>query len=64
MKRYFQMENGKVKVVSENRTLRIIKLKIELLFLKVQRLFLKVQRFIISVKIYIVEKLIEMEKRR
>ena len=57
MKRYFQMGNGEVKVVSENKTLRIIKLKIELLFLKVQR-------FIISVKIYIVEKLIEMEKRR
>ena len=48
MKRYFQMENGEVKVVSENRVLSIIKLVIKI----IKRLFLKVQNFIISVEIY------------
>ena len=48
MKRYFQMENGEVKVVSENRVLRTIKLVIKI----IKRLFLKVQNFIISVEIY------------
>lgn len=48
MKRYFQMENGEVKVVSKNRVLRTIKLVIKI----IKRLFLKVQNFIISVEIY------------
>ena len=48
MKRYFQMENGEVKVVSKNRVLRTIKSVIKI----IKRLFLKVQNFIISVEIY------------
>ena len=55
MKRYFQMENGEVKVVSKNRVLRTIKSVIKI----IKRLFLKVQNFIISVEIYIVDKSIE-----
>ena len=48
MKRYFQMENGEVKIISKNRVLSIIKLVIKI----IKRLFLKVQNFIVSVEIY------------
>ncbi len=48
MKRYFQIDNGEVKVVNENRVLRTIKLVIKI----IKRLFLKVQNLIVSVEIY------------